>query len=146
MDWALPWGGQSVDNLLALFQTQVNGYRSVISLEHDGFSYSEAVAPRVLDILTTANVNIGTISQCLGLPSSYGGILDSYLSKCSKNGWLGDDNNCGVCGNACGRQGYCDQGQCFCNADGGYVGDNNNCGACGKKCPKNTTCKGSVCA
>ncbi|KAJ3008935.1 UNVERIFIED_CONTAM: chitin deacetylase [Siphonaria sp. JEL0065] len=148
-DWALPWGGQTAENIYNLFNTTANsGWKNPISLEHDGFSYSEAVAPQVIDILTNAGVKIATMKECLGMDQAYGGVLDAYLSKCSSdfNQWLGDNNNCGVCGNSCGRDGYCDQGQCWCNANAGFIGDNNNCGTCNKKCPKGKTCQSNVCA
>ncbi|KAJ3023228.1 UNVERIFIED_CONTAM: chitin deacetylase [Siphonaria sp. JEL0065] len=85
-DWAIQSGGQTPAGVLTTFQNAVNsGTKNVISLEHDGFSYSEAVAPQVLDILTAPNtgISIATIKDCLGLPQAYGGVLDAYLGNSS---------------------------------------------------------------
>ncbi|KAI9336758.1 hypothetical protein BDR26DRAFT_804259, partial [Obelidium mucronatum] len=147
-DWALPWGGQTAQGIYDQFNTTANsGWKNPISLEHDGFQDSAAVAPGVVDILVAAGVKVATLNECLGMKGPYGGPLDAYLQKCSSdfNQWLGDNNNCGVCGNSCGSDGYCNKRQCWCNLNAGYMGDNNNCGGCGKKCPKNTTCKSNTC-
>ncbi|KAJ3008934.1 UNVERIFIED_CONTAM: chitin deacetylase, partial [Siphonaria sp. JEL0065] len=81
-DWAIQSGGQTAAGVTQMFQDAVNsGSQSPISLEHDGFSYSEAAAPAVLDVLTNGKINIGTIKDCLGLPQAYGGVLDLYLAS-----------------------------------------------------------------
>ncbi|KAI9336759.1 hypothetical protein BDR26DRAFT_935898 [Obelidium mucronatum] len=86
-DWAIQSGGQTPAGVAQLFTDAVNsGSKNPISLEHDGFSYSAAVAPAVIDILVNGNIKVGTIKECLGLDQAYGGVLDLYLGGVPSSG------------------------------------------------------------
>lgn len=91
------------------------------------------------------------------------GTTDAGLPICSNT--LSDNNNCGVCGNACPGApivSSCLSGLCSClqqscpGADGGIIctntsTDSNNCGGCtyadaGVICPFGEICQNSICA
>lgn len=69
--------------------------------------------------------------------------------------YLSDPNNCGACGNSCGEEGCCSNGNCvslcgegqtYCNGECVYLGsDDDNCGACDNKCGEESCCSGGSC-
>jgi hypothetical protein len=84
-----------------------------------------------------------------------GGGCCCTLSVCSGQcvNTQSDNNNCGVCGKACGAGNSCQNGSCCTTGQTNCGGtctnlltDTNNCNACGNVCPAGHTCvNGSCC-
>lgn len=79
-------------------------------------------------------------------PDNCGGFCTSTAS---------DDENCGVCGNACGSSGICLGGVCELSCAAGHTEcggtcvdtetDPSNCGSCGVACDPSAACDAGVC-
>ena len=65
------------------------------------------------------------------------------VCQCENGKNLGDDTNCGNCGNACVNGETCQNGVCQCQS--GTLNDNNNCGKCGNVCSNDQKCIAGSC-
>ena len=83
-------------------------------------------------------------SNCVCVDSNHENCDGNWSNGCETN-ILTNINNCGKCGNQCGPNMECENGECVCdvnyeNCDPDipgcetFLGDSDNCGGCGDKC------------
>ncbi|KAJ9153578.1 hypothetical protein P3X46_027005 [Hevea brasiliensis] len=86
-----------------------------------------------------AHCNPSTYNICNGVSANNGtSLLQCCKTHCRNV--LGDENNCGHCGNKCSFGKLCCQGSCVSVAN-----NNDHCGKCNKICAPGTSCSYGSC-